>query len=250
MNSEFSNMHGSSLEIMRDWYQHPPGSLILSCENEEATRFLKTIRGKYLIQIGGETTLTHSAGSPILYHIQLTSEPTDNLLSIQMDWQELPLLSDSIDVFVLVHVLEFINYPVKLIQEIFRVLKPEGRLFIFGFNPWSLWGLEKLFFIKRGVPWNGKFWACEQVKRWLINFKYSISFSKTFYYGFLPENRSNRRLHLIKEIIGKVCFPTAGGIYLLAAKKEVYAPVHRRILWKKESVIAQNVIKPTPSLKL
>ena len=239
-----------SLEIMRDWYLHPPGSSILSWENEEATRFLKTVRGKYLIQMGGEITLAHSAGSPILYHIRLTSEPTDNLLSIQMDWQKLPLLTESIDVFVLVHVLEFINYPVKLIQEIFRALKPTGRLFIFGFNPWSLWGLRKLFSVKQEVPWNGKFWSCEQVKRWLISSKYSIAFSKTFCYGFLRKNKLNRQLHLINQIIGQVCFPTAGGIYLLAAKKEVCAPLHRRILWKKDLVIPQSVIKPTPSLNL
>lgn len=245
MNSNFAM--DWSQEIMQDWYKHPPGSLILSYENEEATRILKTIRGKYLIQMGGEETLAHSIGSPILYHIQLTSEATDNLLSIQMNGYELPLLSDSIDVFVLVHVLEFINYPIKLIEEIFRVLKPEGRVFIFGFNPWSLWGLKRLF--KRGGLQSGKFWPCEQVKRWLINFKYSISFSKTFCYGFVPNKSS--RFNLIEEIIGKICFPMAGGIYLLAAKKEIYATVHRRILWKKEFGNATHgVMKPTPSLKL
>ena len=239
-----------SLEVMRDWYQHPPGSLVLSWESEEATRFLKTIRGKYLVQMGGETALVHSAGSPTFHHIQLTSELTNNLLSIQIDYQELPLLPESIDVFMLVHVLEFIDYPVKLIQEIFRVLKPEGRLFIFGFNPWSLWGLEKLFSIKREVPWNGKFWSSEQVERWLINFKYSISFSKTFCYGLSRKNKPNRRIRLINELIGHICFPKAGGIYLLAAKKEVYAPLYRRISWKKELVIPQSIIKPTPSMKL
>ncbi|MFW0094384.1 MAG: class I SAM-dependent methyltransferase [Coxiella endosymbiont of Haemaphysalis qinghaiensis] len=249
MNSKFSNME-RSLEIMRDWYLRPPGSSILSWENKEATRFLKTIRGKYLIQMGGETTLTHSAGSPIFYHIQLTSELTNNLLSIQIDWKKLPLLTGRIDVFVLVHVLEFISYPVTLIQEIFRALKPAGRLFIFGFNPWSLSGLRKLFSIKQEVPWNGKFWSCEQVKRWLINFKYSISFSKTFCYGLPFKNKPNQRLHLINEMIGQVCFPTIGSIYLLAAKKEVYVPLCSRILWKKDPAIPQSIIKLTPSLKL
>ncbi|MFW0076759.1 MAG: class I SAM-dependent methyltransferase [Coxiella endosymbiont of Dermacentor silvarum] len=249
MNSEFTNME-QSLEVMQDWYQHPPGSLVLSLESEEATRFLKTIRGKYLIQMGGETALAHSAGSPTLYHIQLTSGLTNNLLSIRTDWQELPLLPESIDIFMLVHVLEFIDYPVKLIQEIFQVLKPEGRLFIFGFNPWSLWGLEKLFSIKRGVPWNGKFWSRKQVKRWLINFKYSISFSKTFCYGLSYKNKLNQRMHLINELIGQACFPTAGGIYLLVARKAVYAPLHRRILWKKELMIPQASLNQLPSMKL
>ena len=239
-----------SLEIMRDWYLHPPGSSILSWENKEATRFLKAVHGKYLIQMGGETTLIHSAGSPIFYHIQLTSELTDNSLSIQMDWKQLPLLTESIDVFVLVHVLEFINYPLTLIQEIFRALKPAGRLFIFGFNPWSLSGLRKLFSIKQEVPWNGKFWSCEQVKRWLINFKYSISFSKTFCYGLPLKNKPNQRLHSINEIIGQVCFPTIGGIYLLAAKKEVYVPLYHRMLWRKNLIIPQSIIKSTSSLKL
>lgn len=87
----------------------------------------------------------------IFTHIQLMSHfMNDSILSIQMNWCKLSLLSNSVDVIVLVHLLEVIDYPikllqVKLLQEIFYTLKPSGKLIILSCNPWSLWELKKLF---------------------------------------------------------------------------------------------------------
>ncbi|WP_244670049.1 class I SAM-dependent methyltransferase [Coxiella endosymbiont of Amblyomma nuttalli] len=121
----------------------------------------------------GSLDVTHSAKSLIFTHIRLTSQfINDSILSIQTSWRELPLLPNSIDVIVLVHLLEFIDYPVKLLREVFHALKPNGQLVILGFNPWSLWEARETF-VQR-IPWKGKFWSRAQVKRWLTNFNYSI----------------------------------------------------------------------------
>ena len=53
---------------------------------------------------------------------------------------ELPIATQSIDLVVLPHVLEFADEPHQILREVDRVLMPEGRLVIVGFNPWSLWG--------------------------------------------------------------------------------------------------------------
>ncbi|ACJ18966.1 class I SAM-dependent methyltransferase [Coxiella burnetii] len=233
---------------MQEWYQQPPGSWLLTLECEEAARVLSNIKGRYLVQMGGTADLAHSAMSPILYQIRLMSQP-DNLssLTIQTEYQDLPLLPNSVDVVVIVHLLEFIDYPVKLLQEIFQALKPDGRLLIFGFNPLSLWGMNKFFNLKKDIPWNGKFWSRAQVKRWLINFNYSILFSKTFCYGYPRKKKPGRRLQLFSEVAGQLSLPTAGGIYLLVAKKSVYAPLLHKIVWKGRNIMAGGIVKPTPS---
>lgn len=64
----------------------------------------------------------------------------------QMD--ALPFESESIDVVIAPHLLEARSNPHELLQEIDRVLRPEGRLFIVGVNPTSLLNIASLL----GVP--------------------------------------------------------------------------------------------------
>lgn len=68
------------------------------------------------MQIGGSLGVTHSKKIQIFTHIPLIPQfINDSILSIQANWCGLPLLSNGIDVIVLVHLLEFINYPIKLL---------------------------------------------------------------------------------------------------------------------------------------
>ena len=49
----------------------------------------------------------------------------------------LPIATESVDTVILPHVLEFVADRHQVLREVERVLKPEGRLFILGLNPWS-----------------------------------------------------------------------------------------------------------------
>ena len=232
---------------MQEWYQQPPGSWLLTSECEEAARILRNIKGRYLVQIGGTSDLAHSAASSIPYQIRLMSYlDVDLSLTVQTDYQDLPLLPNSIDVVVLVHLLEFIDYPVKLLQEIFQALNPGGRLLIFGFNPWSFWGISKCLYFKKNIPWNGKFWSRAQVKWWLVNHNYFILLSKTFCYRFPRKKKPRRRIQLFSEGVGQFTVPAAGGVYLLMAKKSVYAPVLPEIVWKSKEIMMYSLVKLTP----
>jgi SAM-dependent methyltransferase len=55
--------------------------------------------------------------------------------------EALPIAGDSVDILILPHVLEFVADRHQILREAERVLKPEGRLFILGLNPWSLHGI-------------------------------------------------------------------------------------------------------------
>ena len=49
----------------------------------------------------------------------------------------LPIATESVDTVILPHVLEFVADRHQVLREVERVLKPEGKLFILGLNPWS-----------------------------------------------------------------------------------------------------------------
>ena len=57
----------------------------------------------------------------------------------------LPIASDSIDMILLPHLLEFNLDRYQILREVERVLKPEGQLIILGFNPWSIFSLGQLW---------------------------------------------------------------------------------------------------------
>src|SRR5690606_12968957 len=57
--------------------------------------------------------------------------------------ENLPFDTQSVDLLVLPHGLECAPNPHQVLREIERVLVPEGRVVISGFNPWSLWGARE-----------------------------------------------------------------------------------------------------------
>ena len=59
------------------------------------------------------------------------------------DFSALPFQANSLDLVVLPHTLELSVDPHTTLREVERVLVPEGRVVISGFNPISLWGLRQ-----------------------------------------------------------------------------------------------------------
>ena len=71
---------------------------------------------------------------------------------------ELPVASDSADMVILPHLLEFDSNYLQILRETERVLKPEGKLIVLGFNPWSLFSLyQTVIRGKNKVPCRGHF---------------------------------------------------------------------------------------------
>ncbi|HEU4459443.1 MAG TPA: methyltransferase domain-containing protein [Methylibium sp.] len=62
---------------------------------------------------------------------------------LQCDFDALPFPNHSLDLVVLPHTLELAVDAHHTLREVDRVLVPEGRVVILGFNPHSLWGLRQ-----------------------------------------------------------------------------------------------------------
>ena len=73
----------------------------------------------------------------------LTTQAAHDPLSLHCEFDALPFPNASIDLVLLPHALELARDPHHTLREVERVLVPEGRVVIAGFNPASLWGLRQ-----------------------------------------------------------------------------------------------------------
>jgi len=151
-------------------------------------------------------------------------------------FEELPFESQSLDLVVLPHVLEFAHDPHQVLREVERVLRPEGRVIVSGLNPVSLWGARQV--IGRAVlppflPREGSFIGLPRLRDWLKLLGFELDRGR---YGcYRPPCRTQRWLDrtAFMERAGDRWWPICGAVYMVAAVKRVRAmrlvgPVWRR----------------------
>ena len=114
--------------------------------------------------------------------------------------------------------LEFEKHPKTIINEIYNALIPNGHAIIFGFNPYSLWGITSLWKKSREIPWKGNWITPYRMRKWLNNVGFNIGDYKTFYFR-PPSNKPNNFLFL--EGIGQIFWPYWGASYMIVAQKNV-----------------------------
>jgi SAM-dependent methyltransferase len=129
--------------------------------------------------------------------------------------------TQSIDLVLLPHVLEFAEEPHAILREVDRVMMPEGRLVILGFNPWSLWGLRSaLGFSRNEHPWNGRFLSLLRVKDWLALLGFEVAGPPHRLRAALRQRRVAPPLRFM-EPAGDRWWAVGGAVYMLQAIKRV-----------------------------
>ena len=100
--------------------------------------------GYHLLQIGCANFPMYE-NSPVGHKFSITHN--DNLAGhgIAARGEAIPLTSESVDVVLLHHALDYSSFQHQLLREVSRVLIAGGHIVIVGFNPVSSWGLRTRF---------------------------------------------------------------------------------------------------------
>ncbi|NOY61935.1 MAG: class I SAM-dependent methyltransferase [Gammaproteobacteria bacterium] len=233
---------------MRQWYQASHlGSLLLELETELLNDLLPTLFGYNLVQIGClvDQNLLHSSQIPLHIVTIADAEPDLNTPDLVACPGALPIASDSVDLVVLHHTLEFAQDPHQVLREVDRILIAEGHVVILGFNPLSVWGLWRLLF-RRGdkPPWCANFRDILRIKDWLALMGFDIS--AQHYYAYRPpihHQSLTKKLQFI-ERLGERFVPRLGGAYALVAKKRecTLTPIKPR--WWPRRAFVSGLAKP------
>jgi SAM-dependent methyltransferase len=210
---------------LQAWYRSALGAEVAGIECDGVQRLLANTFGYYLVQVGASEGFGEAlAASRIRHRIRLSGARSANAAlgsTVVGDPTALPLASDSIDAILLPHVMEYSNQPRAVLAEVERVLIPEGRLVLLGFDPLSLWGLGRLWWPVHGrPPWNGRWRLAAQVERWLSEQGFEIEARERALFCppfILPRGRRC----LAVESLGRRFWPFFGGLYIIRAVKRV-----------------------------
>ena len=242
---------------LASWLDTPAGRYLLEWEQAQLDHAVADIFGFHALQLGlgaidglranrmphrwlaldgtaaapvtdGDAGAAHDGGG--IPSASLDTPPTP--LAVRCDFDALPFATRSLDLIVLPHALEFARDPHRALAEVDRVLRPEGRLVIAGFNPASLWGLrQRAGRLRRRLrpggarplflPGEGDLIGWRRLRDWLRLLSFEVEASRFGGYGW-PLNRDGwiRRDSWI-ERAGDRWWSPFGALYFLVAVKRV-----------------------------
>jgi SAM-dependent methyltransferase len=201
-------------EAARDWWHTPLGAHLLAQEQDLLDPVVQDVFGYHAVQLGmPDVDLLRE--SRIQRRGLISADGGD----VRARPDQLPLADRSVDLLLMPHVLEFAGNPHAVLREANRVLMPEGRLIIVGFNPLSLWGLRH--FAGGGYPWAGRFIPVPRLHDWLQLLDLDTLGGRYTAYAPPLRNPTSLTRWAFMEKAGDRWWPMAGGVYMLQAVKRV-----------------------------
>lgn len=244
----------STRQMLRQWYGCALGGSLLQEEQGKVSHALVDLFGYHIVQLGclHEDAFIRSSRISHKFILQLEEESGDGCRAdVVSSADSLALDSDCMDVVFMPHVLEYTDNPHRLLREVARVLIGDGHVVIIGFNPWSLWGLWRLFQAWREIPpWCGHFYGLARLRDWLSLLDFELVRVERFF--FRPPLRNTgimRRLEFLEKL-GKYCWSWFGGCYIIIAKKRVIPLTPIKMRWHdKRSVINSGIAEPSTRMR-
>jgi len=213
------------------WFAAPLGQYLLECELKYVDNAVADVFGFNALQLGlPEHDFLRASRIPFKCRIAPAGT-----VELRADFFDLPIASNSVDLLLVPHVLEFSVHPHQILREVGRVLVPEGHAVITCFNPWSLWGLRRLFSTTRSAyPWCGKFITLPRLKDWLALLELEVDSGRMGCY--LPPCTQDKWLQRFRfmEAAGGRWWPIAGGVYFLHVVKRLRGMRVIMPLWREQ----------------
>ena len=224
---------------LRHWYGRYPGIWLQEAEITLLESVLADLFGYHILQIGSYNVRNCLKVSRIPHQMIMDiAFPNFTINSDKCEHNNqsgtyvtdyfngepeyIPIATDSLDVLILSHTLEFCDNPHEVLREVDRILIPEGNVIIIGFNPWGLWmPWRMLLGWRKRAPWCGRFISLARLKDWLQLLGFDITESRRFFFR-PPLSRPGlmKRLKFLDKW-GSRFWPFLGGAYFLVAKKRV-----------------------------
>jgi SAM-dependent methyltransferase len=219
------------------WLETPSGRYLLDWEQRYLDQAVVDLFGFHALQLGlNQIDALRANRMPHRWIATESLTGGDNralaTVSLHCSFDALPFDSQSLDLVVLPHGLEVTNDPHLALREVERVLVPEGRVVIVGFNPASLWGLrQRLGSLRRRVlprtagplfmPTEGEFFGYRRLRDWLRLLSFEVEAGR---FGcYLPPLVSQKWLSRFAwmERVGERWWPVFGAVYCVVAVKRV-----------------------------
>jgi len=234
---------------MQSWFDTPPGRYLRAWEQAAFDEAVADIFGYHALQLGlGPLDALRTNRMP---HRWLGLEPGEDCPpgpapALRTGLHALPFDAASLDLVALPHSLERSQDPHATLREVERVLVPEGKVVISGFNPASLWGLRqrrahlyrRLGLGELYLPAAGEFIGWHRLRDWLrlLNFEVEAA-----HFGcWRPALGTEQWLQRFEwmDAVGQRWWPIFGAAYFMVAVKRVRGARLIGPAWRRPATIA------------
>lgn len=231
------------------WYHTHLGRRVEEQEKAILDEELSDLFGYYLLHVGCSQQVEYLKNSRVSRHMVMNvcgDAPQTNTGCFNGKPEYMPVRSDSLDVIILPHILEFSEYPHEVLREVDRTVVPEGHVVILGFNPFSIWTLWRwVAGWRRTLPWCGNFIRINRVRDWLSLLGFEVI--STRYYFYRPPIQGEKALQRMRfiERLGRRLWPILGGGYVLVARKDVMTLTPIRPRWQpNRKIVTTGLVEP------
>ena len=220
-----------------EWFETSLGQYLMEREQNHFDEAVADVFGYNAMQIGfPQYDFLRANRMPLQF-----CAGTEEGAAVRASPEFLPIETNSIDLVLLPHVLEFSSNPHQILREVQRVLMPEGHVIVCGFNPRSLWGVrgvlglvEDRFLrsVEGQFPWRGNFISLPRLKDWLTLLDFEITKDRVCCYAPPFSQEKWLKRFSFMEAAGDRWWPFSGGIYFLTAVKRVHGMRVIKPEWK------------------
>jgi SAM-dependent methyltransferase len=225
------NDQPSRTDVLASWFATPPGQYLLAWEQAQLDRVVTDLFGFHALQLGvPELDALRANRMPHRWVSADHAGPAPRAVSLRAHGDALPFAERSLDLVVLPHTLELALDPHQTLAEVERVLMPEGRVVILGFNAASLWGLrQRLGRLRQTLggraglflPRPGEFIGYWRLRDWLRLLSFEVEGGR--FGAYRPALTSDRWLERFAwmDRVGDRWWPVFGAVYMVVAVKRV-----------------------------
>lgn len=237
-------------QALHAWFSRVPGCEIAKQQIALLERVLPNLFGYHLLQVGRLGDFDLLSKSRILNRnvVEIDGQAQgQHYPVVHGSATALPVESDSVDVVVLPHILEFEAQPHEALRESARVIVPNGHVLICGFNPWSMLGCWRYLKRRQQVaPWRGRFLALTRLHDWLALLGFDVlSQDACFFKPPFSNERVLRRLDFLDRV-GNRLPAYFSGAYMLTARKRVTTLTPIRPRWQpRRRLVSVGLVGPS-----
>lgn len=238
----------SDYQATRAWLETPLGRALLAQEARLLEEALDGLFGVDCLQLGiwGEprTFLRFARTQRTACIANPPNSPNGEPPSAYGRMHRLPVATDSIDVLILPHTLDFSSRQHEVLREVHRVLRSDGHLIVLGFKPGGLWGLRRLIPGAGLPPSTNHLINDRQLSDWLKLLGLNIH-GLTRYFFKWPITGTHVSQSQVWEQRGGRWWPELAACYMLTAQKRLHTltPVNKP--WRARPKVVGGLVEPT-----
>jgi SAM-dependent methyltransferase len=226
------------------WLAGPLGSLLLEHERAVVAARLECAFGLHCLQVGAWGPPDAFLSAARTRRAALVADRPAAGAALVSEAAALALQSDSVDVMLLPHTLEFAPEPHEVLREAARVLAGEGELVVLGFEPLGSWSLRNAFTRGGCPPGLVRTISATRLADWLKLVGFEVAPAERFLYTPPVKGVRTARARGFLERVGRRAFRRLSGAYLLYARKRVHSMTPVRLRRRLRTAVIGGVVEP------